>query len=551
MSFQSSTHFDSTTLLIVKTEIDNTIKNVENGVSNLIEDGSLPFGIDDALTNLEQCAGVLQLIEQPNIARVIELVSLVMKKVIQDAQNTQLKHSDVEAMSEATSIIQRYLDFLCIREVRAPQFLLPVTNKLEQVLGLDMTREGTFLVPYIETMLPSVTLTAPEQLPASQYVHRLFKLSLLRILQKKSTELDFRAMHLCGNYLAVQAENTPSAQYWSFVHTALSQLQDMILTEPRLRILINLERQTASLLQSAHDFIATQHDYADIMSLCLTQDSQLAHEIRDQLSIHDDVLSDNQLEILSRQLYGPDLNTIETIVHLLIAQIEKVTLKVETGQHIQSAEVREEVYASLIEVSKVMHVINLNDAAQQLSEQASIIHANQNLSDAQNAENLMNSLLFATNSLQILERNYTPSRLKLKFNNTKITLTKVEEAQKQVWDEARTSLQKICEHILAYNTNPTDIAQLEPISDLFSEVSGAMLFMESEQGYQILQKAAQVVKHIVNHNKSLTESELNLLAQTVMSADFFFEQLQEQQPFIEKSMQIGAKSIENLEQAVA
>ena len=81
MSFQSSAHFDSTTLLIVKTEIDNSIKNVENAVSSLIEDGSLPFGIDDALTNLKQCAQVLVLIEQPNIARVIELVAEVMHKV--------------------------------------------------------------------------------------------------------------------------------------------------------------------------------------------------------------------------------------------------------------------------------------------------------------------------------------------------------------------------------------------------------------------------------------------------------------------------------------
>lgn len=551
MSFQSSAHFDSTTLLIVKTEIDNSIKNVENAVSSLIEDGSLPFGIDDALTNLKQCAQVLVLIEQPNIARVIELVAEVMHKVMQDAQSSAIQPTDVGIMSEATSIIKRYLDFLCVREIRAPQFLTPIINSLEQVLGLPLTREGTFLIPFISTMLPSVTLESPDQLPTSQYVVRLLKLSILRVLQGKPSELNFRALALCGNYLASLAENTPSAQYWGFAYTALKNLEQMILTEPRLRVLIALERQSISFTNAPQHFVVGQQDYADVMTLCLSQDSPLAHEIRDQLSINDDVLSDNQLEILSRQLYGPDLETIQTVVALLSEQISTVSLQLETGQHIQKAEVRDSIYATLTEASKIFDVINLNDAAQQLREQSKIIIENQNLTDARNAENLMNALLFATNSLQILQRNYTPSRLKLKFNNTRITLTKVEEAQKVIWDESRIALQKVCEQILQYAQNTEDFTLLQPLPEILTEVSGALLFMESEQGYNILQKATRVLKQIIAQNKILTAEQLFLLANTVMSADFFFEQLQQQQPFIANAMNVGSESIAALEKAVA
>ncbi|WP_336021438.1 hypothetical protein, partial [Acinetobacter pittii] len=49
MSEHTSIHFDPTALLIIKHEIDRSIKLVEGAVSTLIEEQTLPFGIDDAL----------------------------------------------------------------------------------------------------------------------------------------------------------------------------------------------------------------------------------------------------------------------------------------------------------------------------------------------------------------------------------------------------------------------------------------------------------------------------------------------------------------------
>lgn len=49
MSEHNSIQFDPTALLIIKNEIDNSIKLVEGAVSTLIEEQALPFGIDDAL----------------------------------------------------------------------------------------------------------------------------------------------------------------------------------------------------------------------------------------------------------------------------------------------------------------------------------------------------------------------------------------------------------------------------------------------------------------------------------------------------------------------
>lgn len=549
MSFQSSSHFDPTSLLIVRKEIDQSIKHVENGVSALLEDGSAPFGLDDALTNLEQCAHVLRLVEQPQLGQLTELTAKVMKKIIEDTQAGQVDQARVEAISEATNVTKRYLDFLCVRETLAPQFLLPSINKLEASLQLTLTREGVFLTPFLETVHPNVALEAPADLPKSKYVQRLYKLSLLNLLKMQETDLDFQALSLCGNYLSSIATGTPSEQYWRFVHIALRDLDQIILTETRLRVLVQIEQQSHAFLNDAQ-FSPTQQDYADILVLCMSQESQLAQQLREQLNVHDEVLSDDQMQVLSRQLYGPDLDTIQTVVELLNGQIKGISNRIETGQYIQQDNERQEIIASLREAVNIFQVINLNDSAAKLRTQADQIEANENLSSDKHANDVMSSLLFATNSLQILERNYTPARLKLKFNNTQITLDKIEEAQMAVCDEARISLTKVSEQIVQYQQTQ-DIEQLTGVADILREVSGALLFLESEDGHQILQKTAQLVDQITTQQKHLDPAQLKLLAQSISSAEYYFEQLQQNQPILARPIQIGLKSITALEQAVA
>ncbi len=549
MPFQSSSHFDPTSLLIVRKEIDQSIKHVENGASALLEDGSAPFGLDDALTNLEQCSHVLRLVEQPQLGQLTELTAKVMKKVIEDTQAGQVDQARVEAMSEATNVTKRYLDFLCVRETLAPQFLLPTINKLEASLQLPLTREGVFLTPFLETVHPNVAFDAPADLPKSKYVQRLYKLSLLNLLKMQETDLDFQALSLCSNYLSSIATGTPSEQYWRFVHIALRDLDQIILTETRLRVLVQIEQQSHAFLNDAQ-FSPTQQDYADILVLCMSQESQLAQQLREQLNVHDEVLSDDQMQVLSRQLYGPDLDTIQTVVELLNDQIKSISNRIETGQYIQQDNERQEIVASLREAVNIFQVINLNDSAAKLRSQADQIEANENLSSDKHANDVMSSLLFASNSLQILERNYTPARLKLKFNNTQITLDKIEEAQMAVCDEARISLTKVSEQIVQYQQTQ-DNEQLTGVADILREVSGALLFLESDDGHKILQKTAQLVDQITTQQKSFDPAQLKLLAQSIASAAYYFEQLQQNQPILARPMQIGLQSITALEQAVA
>lgn len=546
MSYQTTLHFDSSALLIVKPEIDQTLTNLENGIGGLLEDGVLPFGMDDTLVSLEQCSHVLRLLEQPDLAELMNLLSQVSKKVIQDAQNQQLQDHDVGAISESSATIRRYLDFLCMQETHIPQFLTAATSSLQQALKLPMMHEGAFVMPFIRTLRPDIHLDPVEAPPASDYVHQLYRLSLLHILQKKARPLDYQALRLCGQYAASRAQGSAMAQYWGLVQIVLDGLDGLLMTEPRQRVLIRIEQQLGTVMQSPDSSTASAEDYADVMSLVLARDHEVAHMIRQQLNIGEDVLSDNELRIYSRQLYGPDLETIRTVVDLLTGQINAISARVETGQHVRDPEIRQKIQLELTEVAAILDVIQLTDAAGRIRFEAEQMHGQQDLANRETADHLMSSLQFASNALQILQRNYSPLRIKLQLHNPDITFTKIQDAQRVLCDEARATLQ-----IIQDQMSQPGQQQYPEIADMLREVSGALMFMDAPQGHRMLQKAADLLQQVSERGIRLNRPQLQLLATTIMSTDYFIEQRQSQQPVMPLTLQTGEQSIDQLAQMVA
>ena len=311
MSYQTSIHFDPTALLIIKNEVDNSIKLVESAVSTLVEDQTLPFGIDDALNQFEQCAQVLALIDMPSLAKVAQYSAELMRKIMGNPANVNT--AEVIALSEGTTMLKRYIEFICLREVKIPQFLLDTLNRLELALGKPLTTEGHQIESLLDLITPDFDLPQAPGLEKSAYVHRLYKLSLNKLLKQEESDLDLQAIKLVGTYLASLSEQHPSKQYWNLVYVAFNHIDELLINEPRLRTLISVERNMAQYFNAPDRFKANIADLANILSLCISQEDDIAHHIRSKLSIGEDSLTDTQLQVFSRHLYGPDFETMHTI----------------------------------------------------------------------------------------------------------------------------------------------------------------------------------------------------------------------------------------------
>ena len=548
MSYQTSIHFDPTALLIIKNEIDNSIKLVETAVNTLAEEQALPFGIDDALNQFEQCTQVLALIDMPHLSQITEYSAELMRKIM--AQPQQIKTSDVVALSEGTTMLKRYIEFISLREVKVPQFLLDTLNRLEKTLGKPITKEGQTIQPLLDCITPNFNLPQAPSLEQSQYIHQLYKLCLNKLIKQAETPLDLQGIKLVGVYLAGMASNLPSQQYWQLVNVGLSHIDELLITEARLRTLIQVETNIGKFLAQQSAYQSNLSDLADILSICISQEDDVSQHIREQLNIGDELLSDTQLQVLSRHLYGPDYETIHTISQLMTNEMAQIRNEIEYNHQNMSTQKTQELQLKLNQLANVFKVLNLNEAAKELIQQAEKLSQSNTLTDVASVQQLMNSILASMNSIGILERNYTSSRLQLRVNNMHISLDRLDEAHKALLTETKTLIETLTQTLSLYVQDPASHS-LQALPDYLKELSGAALFLGSSAQQTALLTAANFAQNRSNQNLALDAEQVNCILNVVAGLDLLVDNLKNKQPVLQSMFDVALSSSQQLQNIAA
>ena len=548
MSYQTSIHFDPTALLIIKNEIDNSIKLVETAVNTLAEEQALPFGIDDALNQFEQCTQVLALIDMPHLSQITQYSAELMRKIM--AQPQQIKTSDVVALSEGTTMLKRYIEFISLREVKVPQFLLDTLNRLEKTLGKPITKEGQTIQPLLDCITPNFNLPQAPSLEQSQYIHQLYKLCLNKLIKQAETPLDLQGIKLAGVYLAGMASNLPSQQYWQLVNVGLSHIDELLITEARLRTLIQVETNIGKFLAQPSAYQSNLSDLADILSICISQEDDVSQHIREQLNIGDELLSDTQLQVLSRHLYGPDYETIHTISQLMTNEMAQIRNEIEYNHQNMSTQKTQELQLKLNQLANVFKVLNLNEAAKELIQQAEKLSQSNTLTDVASVQQLMNSILASMNSIGILERNYTSSRLQLRVNNMHISLDRLDEAHKALLTETKTLIETLTQTLSLYVQDPASHS-LQALPEYLKELSGAALFLGSSAQQTALLTAANFAQNRLNQNLALDAEQVNCILNVVAGLDLLVDNLKNKQPVLQSMFDVALSSSQQLQNIAA
>ena len=548
MSYQTSIHFDPTALLIIKNEIDNSIKLVETAVNTLAEEQALPFGIDDALNQFEQCTQVLALIDMPHLSQITQYSAELMRKIM--AQPQQIKTSDVVALSEGTTMLKRYIEFISLREVKVPQFLLDTLNRLEKTLGKPITKEGQTIQPLLDCITPNFNLPQAPSLEKSQYIHQLYKLCLNKLIKQAETPLDLQGIKLVGVYLAGMASNLPSQQYWQLVNVGLSHIEELLITEARLRTLIQVETNIGKFLAQQSAYQSNLSDLADILSICISQEDDVSQHIREQLNIGDELLSDTQLQVLSRHLYGPDYETIHTISQLMTNEMAQIRNEIEYNHQNMSTQKTQELQLKLNQLANVFKVLNLNEAAKELIQQAEKLSQSNTLTDVASVQQLMNSILASMNSIGILERNYTSSRLQLRVNNMHISLDRLDEAHKALLTETKTLIETLTQTLSLYVQDPA-AHSLEALPEYLKELAGAAQFLGNSAQQTALLTAANFAQNRLNQNLALDAEQVNCILNVVAGLDLLVDNLKNKQPVLQSMFDVALSSSQQLQNIAA
>jgi hypothetical protein len=545
MSYQTSIHFDPTALLIIKNEVDSSIDFVESAVSSLIEDQSLPFGIEDALNQFEQCAQVLALIDMQSVAKIAQYSAELMRKIMQTPHD--IHSPDVVALSDGTSLLKRYIEFICLREVQIPQFLLATLNHLELALGYPLTQEGHEIESLLGCLQPNFTLPSAPDLEKSHYVQRLYKLALVALLGQQQQSLHLQALKIVGIYMASMSRNTPSHQYWQLLHIAFNHAEQLSFDAPRLRSLIQIERNISAFLAQPQQFSPQLPALANVLSLCISQESEITQHIREQIGASEDMLTDTQLKVFSRHLYGPSFDTIHTVSELIAQEINQLRHEIEHHYQNMSAEKAQELLNKFHELANIFVVLNLNEAAKELRLQAQSLHPSQ-LKDPNFAQQVMNCIQSAMNSIGILERQHTSGRLQLGVHNSHISLDRLDDAHSALLTETKALIEVSSQSFVQY-LNENELTHLATIPAQLREIGGALLFLNAEAGQRALAIGADFVEARLANATSISTPEMDTLLEALASADMLVDNLKNKQPVLHAMFDVALQSTQKLKNA--
>ena len=547
MSNQTSTHFDPTSLLIIKTEVDNSLQLVESAVNSLFEDRTLPFGIDDALLHLQQCCKVLNLIDMPQLAKLADYSSELMQKIMQNPED--IRTSDVIALTEGTTMLKRYIEFTCLREVNVTEFLFDTTNTIELALGKPVTHEGHALLSSLETSLATLNVEAVDSITASQYVQKLYKISLDKFLSQTESDANFDAFKQVGHHLAQLSIDTPSQKYWHLVYHALQLVPSEAYAQSRFRTLIQLETNIDAFLANPAQFEPTLEAYANVTHMCLCQESDTASRIRQHLNIEREVYTHSELQNLSRHLYGPDLETIQVVSKLVIEQLIEVRNDIEFNYQDMSEEKVENNKTKLIDLAHVFQVLNLDEPYLALKNQAENLNSDSIRSNQEYVQQLMNTILNAMNAIGILERNHTSDRLQMHINNPQISLDRLDNAYDVLLMETKALVDLSSQTLVQYISEP-ETTDLEAIPSILKEISGAMLFLNNKSGNEALLNCSIFMENEIPKDKKFNIAQIQRTLDVLASVDLLIENIQSKQPILQKMFHIALQSSQNLKAVV-
>lgn len=550
MSLATAQHFDAIALHIVKPEIDASLLQVQNALSAYIDDISNTFGLAEASENMKQIHGVLSLLDITGAVELSEATSRLINHIV--VNTARVTDQQLGAVSEGLMMLSRYLEFVVLRENLLPHFLLPSINRIYAELGQPLLREGFFLQPYLSIIqLPRLNLHLQKpDISASQMnqLLALYKISLNHLLKKQANALDFQAIKLVGHFASMLAAGSSSELYWHAINTAFTDLQHCTLNDVRLRSLILIERNLQKFIGSTAAFTATEQDMADALTLSACRDHAEADALRQQLGLTDYLISDAQAGLLGRYLHGPDSATIHATTDLMQQEITDIKNKIDSMQHGDSIDSSfAAIGEQLHQLASALSLLNLAEASTLLADQASQVAGWRDLTQIQAVNHLMDVLLYAGNALTVLDRSYIAGTSKLPFHNLRISLHQLEEAGETLVRESRESLNMSMRALTSY-LESKDLLHMHNVPAMLETIAGALAFMNATAGRDMLKQAARYVARAFAPDQPAPPDShhINLLANVLVSVEYYLDSLEQQKPLGIRPFAIGLKSVQEL-----
>ncbi|KRW82624.1 hypothetical protein [Marinobacter sp. P4B1] len=543
---QSSLATKSQSFDLVKSEIEQTIKQAEASLERFQENRESGEDLQNCVDYLNQLRGIFLLVE-------LRGGTLLCQEAVSLANDVPVGANDdknilLTTLSGALFILRRYVEYYHQQREDHPELLLPVINDLREARREKPYPESCFFDLEVRGRPDFCKGKAMQPLEGGEDEYEILarrmrltlQVALLGVLRDRNEVVSKKLIARSARGFARLCQDAPMGQMWCLLATVADTMLDraMVFNKARKRLLMRIEKYAREVVYVGK--VATAKDAPDSLIrdlvYLLYRSGSGNPEVAEVLSawqVAPSDFPDALLEAHSRRLYGPGSDVLKSLSEALQEELNQLKDKldiIERGIEPDLAELVS-IAESLERLANTLVMLDLNRLAGVAREEAGKLRQWQKedrLPEEDELYRLADSVLGVEDAvMQIVSRGITSETDALATSERK-----AEESiylQEAVWvvaDEARSALTLAKRAITAFIESDYDKLHLANLPGTLRSIWGGLVMVNDPQAADVIARvAASIQERLLDAREAPVSQVLEALADALTSLEYYIESI--------------------------
>lgn len=521
----------ASSLGLVRDELFATIEEAEASLEQFIVERNNGSLLQQAVDNLQQVRGTLNLIELAG-------AELLAQEVLDQATDIpagvgQERDAQLAALSNALHVLRRYLEGLDVHRQEMPELLLPAINDLRQACKQPPLPESFFFSVRLDQARPRMVppaLDAAAKENEGRRLRQMYQVGLLGFIREQNPAGSMRLMGRAMSRLDGLFANEPRGRLCWLGAAALEAQNDgqLLPRKSRKQLFSRIDRELRQMLVNGA-YEPPRSLLKELLYLVALSGGQgpMVGEVRELFGITALPFTDHLLEEEYQRLSGPGkavMRSLSSAIREELASVKDLLDLIERGT--LQEEGLSSLHALLGKLSKTLAMVGLSSAGNSLATQLPTVARWCEGTPAQPDEliALADAVLYVEGMVATLERGERVSMPQPEPEMCTFAQHQLFEARIVVLDEARAGLALAKRAITAYLEAAGDRMHLANVPFSLQAVRGGLWFLGQERAASLVGACADYIQaQMLDAEQMPAEARMEVLADALSSLEYYLE----------------------------
>jgi hypothetical protein len=548
---------NAVSLTFLKDELENTLNMAGTRLEQFPQpDANREDIISTCQQAFHQVHGICRMLDLPAASMLAEEMELMVQELKVDADSSVA----LSVLGNAIVLLERYLDYIQIKNRELPELILDGLNELRHQSGKAPIPESHFFSVnlncerYPETRMANVSSSDKPRL--IRRMRHMYQVGLLGVLRDQNPHVNLKLMARALERMdRLCASGHMSRLIW-LARGAVSALllDNMKITTARKALLGQFDRQmkrlvydTATGEQASVPLLLVKNSVY-LVSLA-TSKSGVLGEIKQAFDLRN-TISDKELA-QERAVMSSGSSVIRTVANALKEELEKIKTALDFLSQGAADINYDDIADGLLRIANTLTMVGHAQESGQIKQQAATASSwNRHPVDPESIEfqQFVDQLLIVENAVTLLEKRIIPQDdVRKEANNESISLYQLDDARMKVVGECRSALSLTKRAISTY-AEGHDPMHLSNLPGILGGAAGGLVFLDLPRARAALDSCRQYIERglLAPDTEPATDEQMETLADALTSIDYYLESMEEQKPIGESVLEVAEFSMEEL-----